>query len=68
KCQKRFFYGPIYYAIVEEYNPATDTWTTKTPMSAAKSGCAAVVVDGKVYVIGGTNSGGYLSSVEQLTP
>jgi N-acetylneuraminic acid mutarotase len=43
-----------YLQTVEEYDPATDTWTTKSPMPTAKNGGAvAAVVDGKIYVIGG---------------
>ena len=38
---------------VEEYDPETDTWTTKTPMPTARWGQAAHVVNGKIYIIGG---------------
>ena len=37
----------------EVYDPATDSWTTKTSMSIAKGGLSASVVDGKIYLIGG---------------
>jgi len=41
----------------EEYDPATDTWTMKTPMpiipySMPEWNCASAVVDNKIYVIG----------------
>ncbi|MFC1605214.1 kelch repeat-containing protein [Planctomycetota bacterium] len=39
---------------VEEYNPATDTWTKKADMPTARdSSPSSAVVDGKIYVIGG---------------
>jgi hypothetical protein len=41
-------------AVNEEYNPVTDTWTTKAPMPTARSGFAVAVYQGKIYVIGGT--------------
>jgi len=37
----------------EVYDPATDTWETKTSMPTNRSGMCANVVDGKIYVIGG---------------
>jgi len=39
--------------IVLEYNPASATWTNKTSMPTARSGGAAAVVAGKIYVAGG---------------
>jgi len=37
----------------EVYDPATDTWTTKTSMPTPKAGLSASAVDGKIYLIGG---------------
>lgn len=37
----------------EEYDPQTDTWTTKTPMPTARSGVTAVACQGKIYCFGG---------------
>ena len=42
------------YSTVEEYDPATDTWTTKSPMPTARGFHSANVVDGKIYVFGGS--------------
>jgi N-acetylneuraminic acid mutarotase len=39
---------------VEVYDPATNAWTTGTAMPAARSGLAAVSVNGKIYAVGGT--------------
>jgi N-acetylneuraminic acid mutarotase len=39
--------------VTEVYDPATDTWTTKTSMPIPKGGLSASVVDGKIYLIGG---------------
>ena len=45
--------GPVLGA-VEEYDPATDTWTRKADMPNPRSGTAAASVKGKIYLIGGT--------------
>ena len=37
---------------VEEYDPATDTWTRKADMPTAESDCSTSVVNGKIYSIG----------------
>jgi N-acetylneuraminic acid mutarotase len=46
------FYGET--NINEVYDPATDTWTTKTPIPTAVLGYASAVVNDKIYVIGGS--------------
>jgi len=38
---------------VEEYDPATNTWRSRTPMPTPRNHAVAGVVNGKVYVIGG---------------
>jgi N-acetylneuraminic acid mutarotase len=40
-------------AVNEVYDPATNTWTTKTPMPTARLNLRANVVNGKIYLIGG---------------
>ena len=39
---------------VEEYDPATDTWTTKAHMPKARMHFSTSAVDGKIYAIGGS--------------
>lgn len=49
-------YPPLSCSVfVEEYDPVTDTWTTKSPIPVARTALApcAPSVDGKIYVIGG---------------
>lgn len=54
-------YAPAHYttynftntSLNEAYDPATDSWTTKSPMPIATSGYASAVVDNKIYVFGG---------------
>jgi N-acetylneuraminic acid mutarotase len=56
---------------VEEYDPATDTWTTKTPMPIARSSLGlAAASDGKLYAIGGSKGprGDRLTTVEAYDP
>lgn len=43
-------------------------WTTKSPMSTPRDRAAAVALDGKIYVMGGMNSSGALSSLEIYNP
>ena len=53
---------------MEVYNPATDTWTTLSPM-AKISGFQTEVLDGKIYTIGGYASNNvYLSSAQVYDP
>ncbi|MEK7475414.1 MAG: kelch repeat-containing protein [Candidatus Coatesbacteria bacterium] len=44
---------PPYTTVVEAYDPATNTWTTRAGMPTARDACASAVVGGKIYVIGG---------------
>jgi N-acetylneuraminic acid mutarotase len=39
--------------VTEVYDPATDTWETKTPMPTPRADLCANVVNGKIYCIGG---------------
>ncbi len=57
----------IAYGIVEEYDPVTDTWTTKTSMPVGRIGSATGELNGKIYVIGGaglTNDDAYAEVYE----
>ncbi len=54
-----YVFGPN--ETIEAYDPTTDTWSTKTPMSAGPSRGTAVI-GGRIYVFGGSDS---LSAVSQ---
>jgi N-acetylneuraminic acid mutarotase len=45
--------APLSTSTVEEYDPATDTWTARADMPTARWGLSASVVNGKIYAIGG---------------
>jgi N-acetylneuraminic acid mutarotase len=44
--------GPFLNSVFE-FDPQTETWTTKSPMPTARGGGAAAVIDGFIYVVGG---------------
>jgi N-acetylneuraminic acid mutarotase len=46
-------WGGELLATVEMYDPATDTWTTKADLPAARCLMAAITFDGLIYAIGG---------------
>jgi hypothetical protein len=52
---------------VEEYDPATDTWTKKADIPTARSWLSTRAVDGKIYAIDGWRSTN-TSSVEEYDP
>jgi hypothetical protein len=62
-------------SVVEEYDPATDTWTKKSDMPTARFALTSSAVNGKIYAIGGVEAwagvnllGKLLSTVEEYTP
>jgi hypothetical protein len=57
-------------ATLQAYDPASDTWTTKTPMSTARYDLMVGVVNGILYAVGGsTNSNTInLSTMEAYDP
>ncbi|MBN1358921.1 hypothetical protein JW988_09170 [Candidatus Bathyarchaeota archaeon] len=40
--------------VTEVYDPASNSWTKKSPMPIPVLGCTSAVIDGKIYVIGGS--------------
>ncbi|MBI5177748.1 MAG: fibronectin type III domain-containing protein [Nitrospinae bacterium] len=55
--------------VVEAYDPATNTWTTKAPMPTARKVFATAVMDGIIYAIGGQEPyGSALATVEAYNP
>jgi len=63
-----------YYTTVEEYDPVTDTWTTKSDISTARYSLSSSAVNGKIYAIGGTTwdhinqTRTFFSTVEEYDP
>jgi N-acetylneuraminic acid mutarotase len=45
--------GTTTLSAMEEYDPATDTWTTKADLPMPTFNAATAVVNGKIYAIGG---------------
>jgi N-acetylneuraminic acid mutarotase len=54
--------------IVEAYNPAADTWTRKADMPTPRWNESSCAVNGKIYIIGGSTSGGITAAVEEYDP
>ena len=65
EAELKFERAPL--STVEEYDPATDTWTKKADMPTAKELHCASVVNGRIYVTGGRLLGGP-STIEEYDP
>ena len=52
---------------VEEYDPVTDKWTSKSNMPTARAFLSTSAVNGKIYAFGGF-SNGLFSTVEEYDP
>ncbi len=52
----------------EVYDPATDHWETLAPLPTARSGIAAAVLNGRVFVFGGEAPFGTFDEVESYDP
>jgi N-acetylneuraminic acid mutarotase len=56
-------------SMVEEYDPATDTWAPKNDMPTARSGLSLSAAGGKIYAVGGgTYNQTAFSTVEEYDP
>ena len=57
-------------ATIESYDPATDCWIQEPEMLVGKSGHTTEVIDGKIYIFGGSSHFGEdpLTSVEVYDP
>ena len=53
---------------VEEYDPETNTWTTKASMPTGRGVMTNSIVNGRIYVIGGQRGDNIVSTVQEYTP
>jgi kelch-like protein 18 len=61
--------GSTIYSTVEAYDPITDTWTTKAPMTIARQLEGVGVLNDQIYAAGGqNNSSGPLATAEAYNP
>ena len=49
-------------SVVEEYDPAANTWRARAPIPTPRNHAVAGVVNGKIYVIGGRVGAAFVSS------
>jgi N-acetylneuraminic acid mutarotase len=52
----------------EGYDPATDRWEQRAAMPTIRSGIAAAVLHGRIFVFGGEAPAGTFSQVEAYDP
>ena len=63
------FPGTQILAVVERYDPVSNSWTTATPLTTPRGALAtAVGREGTIFAIGGFDGTNVLSSVEAYTP
>jgi len=55
-------------AVVEAYNPETDTWEARASLPVALSAYALAALEGKLYLFGGWDGSAYLDSVYEYDP
>jgi N-acetylneuraminic acid mutarotase len=55
-------------SLTEIYDPSTNTWTTGTPLPTPIYGYASAVMDGKIYVVGGSRNAGPVDSNQVYDP
>ena len=69
--------GPILFTVtffvqglfrLEEYDPVTNTWSTRAPMSIPRYVLAAAAANGIVYAVGGNNGGAIMDTLEAYDP
>ncbi|EFU40187.1 Kelch repeat protein [Paenibacillus vortex V453] len=61
--------GGSYSAVVEAYDPVTDTWETVQSMTTPRMWLSSAAYNGKIYTMGGVNSSSdRLSVVEEYDP
>ena len=64
----RTLFAPLLVLLVA-VAPSAQEWTEDTPMPTARAGAASVVLDGRIYVMGGQNTAGEpLAAVEVFEP
>jgi N-acetylneuraminic acid mutarotase len=52
----------------EEYDPATNSWATKTGMPTARTHLAVAAVNNKIYAIGGYNGSTFVNTNQEYDP
>ena len=64
--KKKYLMSVVSNLTVERFDPRVGTWEHIAPMSNPKFAAGAAVLDGKIYVSGGSNESDYLNTVEMF--
>ena len=56
--------GPTFSDVLEIYDPTANVWMTGAAMATARNSAAAGVIDGKLYVVGGSTGSEYTNALE----
>jgi hypothetical protein len=59
--------APTRTEVIEAYDPATNTWKTKTPMPTRRDNYAIIEYQNKIYFIGGTTGSNYTTGLPLYT-
>ena len=62
------FDGRSHLKSAEMYDRSAGQWRALPEMSVAREGCAAVCIEGNVYVVGGSEGAAAHASVERYDP
>lgn len=62
------FGGFVTGSTTYEYNPEADSWSRKAAMPTPRYGLAAVTLNGKIYVLGGSNGSAATGALEVYDP
>ncbi|TYQ15501.1 UNVERIFIED_CONTAM: RHS repeat-associated protein [Acetivibrio alkalicellulosi] len=58
----------VYYKNINEYDPVQGQWLSTYEMQVRRKNPGVVEIDNEIFIIGGENSDGYVTSIERFSP